>query len=755
MTANDGRIRRFSKEKIQIIRSLDLLVIDEISMVRADLLDMVDAVLRYHRRNQQPFGGVQLLMLGDLHQLPPVAQSDSWQILEQHYQSVYFFSSQALAQTELVTIELQHIFRQSDPLFINLLNKVRDTRLDGASAAALNQRHRSNLASATHKGVITLTTHNAKADAINQKHLQALGAPVCSYRAEVAGDFPENAYPAPATLEFKVGAQVMFLRNDASGDQRYFNGKIGTITHISQQTIQVRCEGDNHTIDVEPVTWDNIKYTINEEKKELEQEVVGKFQQFPLKLAWAITIHKSQGLTFDKVVIDAAGAFASGQVYVALSRCRTLEGIVLTAPIPTNGIKTDPAILAFNEQVRQNPVSGERLEQAMADYEQRLLRECFDLQPLNGRLNYLMRLLQNNASVVQASGGKRLIDATATFSTQVLRVSERFKAQLQSLFEPGRRPSTHPHTMDRLRKASIWFGEQFSAVFGDWITRLSVETDNKELRRQISRAIENLQQDLAVKLAGIESCREQFSPDRYLHSLGSAQMGLSIKKAKPPAPPEYQESEIEHVELFEQLKQWRAKVSEQEQVHRFQVMHQRVLIQLAIHLPRTSAELKTIRGVGKRTVQKYGDDLLALIMAYCDHHKIRAVSPPAKPLPHTTGAETTKKKKNKEKQQKQTDTKQASLALFNQGMAIDAIARERNLSKPTIEGHLCHFVTAGELDIDRLVPQDKQQAIEAVLKTVSGKFLTEIKEKLPKQSPMRTLNSPKPAGIDLVASNQP
>ncbi|MBW2429173.1 MAG: AAA family ATPase, partial [Deltaproteobacteria bacterium] len=355
------RLFRFSKEKKRIIKSLDLLVIDEISMVRADLLDSVDAVLRRHRRNDQPFGGVQLLMIGDLHQLSPVAKQDEWQLLKQYYESVYFFSSHALEQAELVTVELKHIYRQCDPRFIQLLNRVRDNRLDAASLGLLNQRYNQNFTPEKDPGYITLTTHNDSADAINKGRLSALSGKEYCFDAEVSGDFPEHTYPTPFTLVLKKGAQVMFLRNDNSFEKRYFNGKIGKIKSIAGRQICITCPGESEDIVVDAVEWENIKYKVDEENKEIQEDIIGKFKQFPLKLAWAITIHKSQGLTFDKAVIDAESAFAHGQVYVALSRCKTLEGMVLSSPIPSRGIATDESVLNFVKRARQNRPSENRL----------------------------------------------------------------------------------------------------------------------------------------------------------------------------------------------------------------------------------------------------------------------------------------------------------------------------------------------------------------------------------------------------------
>ncbi|MFA5904519.1 MAG: AAA family ATPase, partial [Desulfobacula sp.] len=281
------RLFRFSREKKQTIKSLDLLVIDEISMVRADLLDSVDAVLRQQRGNDLPFGGVQLLMIGDLHQLSPVAKPEEWKLLENHYESVYFFSSHALGRAELITIELDHIFRQSDAGFIKLLNQVRNNRLDAGTVKELNRQYIENFIPEEHQGYITLTTHNNSADTINTKRLELLAGKEYRFDAEISGDFPEQSFPAPQTLMVKKGAQVMFLRNDASPEKSYYNGKIGKITGISNQQIFISCPDEPGEIVAEAVEWENIKYAVNTETMEIREEIIGRFKQFPLKPAWA------------------------------------------------------------------------------------------------------------------------------------------------------------------------------------------------------------------------------------------------------------------------------------------------------------------------------------------------------------------------------------------------------------------------------------------------------------------------------------
>jgi hypothetical protein len=621
------RAFRFSKEKKRIIKSLDLLVIDEISMVRADLLDSVDAVLRRYRRNDQPFGGVQLLMIGDLHQLSPVAKQDEWLLLKQYYDSVYFFSSHALDLTELVTVELQHIYRQSDARFIQLLNRVRDNRLDTASMGALNQRYIENFVPEKNQGYITLTTHNSSADRINKNKLSVLKENEYCFEAQVSGEFPEHIYPAPFKLVLKEGAQVMFLRNDNSIERRFFNGKIGQIKAIAGQQISITCPGDSADIVVEAMEWENIKYSVNEENKEIKEDIIGKFKQFPLKLAWAITIHKSQGLTFDKAVIDVESAFAHGQVYVALSRCKTLEGMVLSSPIPSRGIETDESILNFVDRARQNLPTDNHLQAAKSYYQQQLLLECFDFKLLHSRLDYFVRLLAGNSGLIQISGVSDLIRLQALAQKLIFTVSEKFNRQLRTLFAKQSLPESDGYILERIGKASVWFQDKFGLIFDDLLQKFQVDTDNKEIWGKIDNALNNLKREILVRLAGIKSCEKDFSPPRYLRAISKAEVDLISEKWKKPQTSVYSESDIEHPELFRHLKDWRSRTAKEQGLAHFQVLHQRVLIQIVVNLPGNRKDLKNINGVGKKTLEKYGNDILALVAGYRKKHGLNGVKP--------------------------------------------------------------------------------------------------------------------------------
>jgi DNA-directed RNA polymerase subunit F len=666
---------------------------------------------------------VQLLVIGDLHQLSPVAKQNEWHLLEQHYESVYFFSSKALGLTELLTIELKHIYRQSDASFIKLLNRVRDNRLDESSIADLNHRYIQNFTPGEDQGYITLTTHNRSAESINRTRLQALSKKEHRFKAEISGDFPEHLYPTLATLLLKEGAQVMFVRNDPSAEKLYYNGKIGKITKISSKNISVTCPGDKQEIVVEPIIWENIKYTLNEENKEIEENIIGKFKQYPLKLAWAITIHKSQGLTFEKAIIDAKAAFAHGQIYVALSRCKTIEGMVLSSPILSRGIKTDEAIMCFDENAHQNPPSESRLQAAKISYQQQLLLDCFDFSLLNNRLNYLARLLLGNARVVQVSGVEDISQLEKKAAEDIFIVSENFKRQLRAFFTDGGLPESDAVILERISKASAWFQEKFTEIFEESVPKLHVETDNTELRKKIDNALNNLKKEIAVKVAGVQCCEKGFTPSSFLRAVSAAEIDFTPEKEKKRRPPAYTESDVAHPELFQTLKDWRSRKAKEEEVAHFQVLHQRILIQIVVCLPDNTADLRKINGVGKKTIEKYGEELVELVLDYREKHGIeKVVLPEPKKLPE----ESTPAKDAAPP----FGTKQTSFDMFNNGLTIARIAQERGLVQSTIEGHLSFFVEKGKLDINKLLSPEKQQAIEKELATDHNNSLSEVKNAL-------------------------
>ena len=377
---NNQRRFSFPKGKIRLLRSIDVLVIDEVSMVRADVLDAIDSVLRRYRHRYKPFGGVQLLLIGDLQQLAPVVRQEDWDLLGKYYDSPYFFSSKALQQLDYYTIELKKVYRQSDPEFLNLLNMVRENRMTSEALAHLNSRCIPNFDPPKEEGYIRLTSHNSQADTINQREMEALEGKQFIFDAKIEGEFPEMSYPTDKVLVLKIGAQVMFVKNDR--DKRYYNGMIGTITSIDDNSITVRPMDTDVELKVVADVWQNCKYVLDEETKEISEQVIGTFSQIPLRLAWAITIHKSQGLTFERAIINAKQAFAAGQTYVALSRCKTFEGLVLSAPIPAHAIITDYQVQGYTQQMAAREPSENQLQEAQRNFLYATLEELYNFTPV-------------------------------------------------------------------------------------------------------------------------------------------------------------------------------------------------------------------------------------------------------------------------------------------------------------------------------------------------------------------------------------
>jgi hypothetical protein len=339
---------KYNRQKREMLRELELLVIDEVSMVRMDIMDAIDLALRTVRRSSLPFGGVQVLLIGDLYQLPPVIREDEIRLLSSCYQGRYFFDALVYPKIKPVMLELEVVHRQTDRKFVGILNNIRNTEFDRDDYDALMQYYRPDFQPEEGAGFITLTTHNSTADKLNEESLKRIAGEERYLIAAIHKEFPENMYPTESALRVKVGAQVMFIKNDTSMDKRYFNGKIGIISAINNDNIDVRFTETNTTISVKPETWENKRYLLNKSGDKLEEEVMGSFVQYPIRLAWAITIHKSQGLTFDKAVIDAGASFAAGQVYVALSRCRSMDGLVLKSEITSRSIQSDARIVAFS-----------------------------------------------------------------------------------------------------------------------------------------------------------------------------------------------------------------------------------------------------------------------------------------------------------------------------------------------------------------------------------------------------------------------
>lgn len=629
---------RFSKEKKNIIRTLDLLVIDEISMVRADLLDQIDAVLRLHKDRHRPFGGVQLLMIGDLSQLAPVVKDSEWSLLREYYHTPYFFGSHALQQTQHVTIELTHVYRQTDRTFIDILNEVRENRLTSESLARLNSRVAYGQQTGTNseirnqkseiiEGVIRLTTHNATANRYNEERMDALKGVRFSFRAEVTGTFPESSYPAEEKLVLKKGCQVMFLKNDSQGS-RYYNGKLGVVSAIDAERICVRGIDDGEEIVVEPDVWTNARYVIDKETKEIREEIEGEFRQYPLRLAWAITVHKSQGLTFDRAVLDVNAAFAAGQVYVALSRCRSLEGLVLTAPLSLSSVKTDALVTDYmNVELEQAQHTAGHLTALERDYYLMMLTELFNFKTLEADFHRMLRLIDEHLYKVYPLLLKEYKRADERMTKEITAVSAVFYRQYAALVMESPDYAADRLLAERIHKAASYFLERLDDFMGPLMERAALDSDNKEVKERLTEAAYNLKQSFAQKrhlLARVVG--NGFNVSAYLKDKA---MGLlnadqpAKRERKKSAVPEKIEvdrnADIRHPRLFHKLRAWRSKRAEELGRPVYGVLTQKALIGIANELPTSGRELLRMPGFGKKSLEMFGREILAIVREYLEN----------------------------------------------------------------------------------------------------------------------------------------
>jgi len=561
----------FNAEKKDLLANLELLIIDEISMVRPDVLDQVDLILRNVKGSDFPFGGVQLLLIGDLSQLSPIIRDEEWGMLSRYYATPYFFSSLVMQKAPYVRIELDHVFRQKEQAFVDVLNEVRNQSISKKSLGLLNARYTPDFLPDINDPYITLTTHNAIAQQINDAYLEAQPGAETMFTATIRGDFPKDAYPTETDLKLKTGAQVMFVKNDGSAEKLFYNGKIGTVTNIEANTVFVQCGSEEREIAVEAIEWTNIKYQLDGEA--INETNAGSFAQIPLKLAWAITIHKSQGLTFEKAIIDVSGAFAHGQAYVALSRCRSLAGMVLRNPITEHNIISDPAVAHFNRQAEALQPDQERLARDRELYRQYLLTELFNFQPLQNR----------------TQGFESLLPA---LEKDILDVAKKFTKNLNA---------------DRSQQASAYFRDKLSTA---------VETLHQHLTIIIGTSKDKAAKadQLIIWLMNRIGMMEHFAArpftaDAYLAVAGSkinshSRSYLKALNAKP------------NEKLYEQLLAWREIKAVKEKVMPNMVMSEKTGATIAEKLPATLKALSAIKGVGSQKAAAYGKELIEMVRSY-------------------------------------------------------------------------------------------------------------------------------------------
>ncbi len=661
------RMRSLRKDRVKILRTLDLLIIDEISMVRADILDAVDDTLKRYRRNDKPFGGVQLLMIGDIQQLPPVVKESERPYMEQVYPSPFFFNSKALQRMPYVTVELEKVHRQSDRAFLDILNEVRSGTPGDAALKELNRRLDPDFTPPEDERWIRLTTHNAQADSVNEAKMNALDGEEATFEAQIDGIFPENAYPAEIRLRLKEGAQVMFVRNDTSGEARYYNGKIATVEKVRPELIVK--DGTGESIVVTTEKWENIRYGLNDETGDIEGIVDGTFEQVPLRPAWAVTIHKSQGLTFDHVIIDAGAAFSFGQVYVALSRCRTLEGIVLTTPITRRCTFTSEEVSAFESSREPAEATKLKLPAMSNEYFTSTLCDAFDLQRLRYLYNRVNRIYQVNLSnlypdqagrfnTVGAGNavlfGKADNSAGETFAgiRSLGDTAQKFQKQLRyiaSTINSGA-AEDFPLLKERVAKACEYFRKELRPLASFAAPLTLIEIDDKEVKKAFKAAAEAFLGELRFRLTLYGNVpAEGFSTKAYhklktdnelsdsksLKTLARTLISIpekaseeTLRQAQGPdgqqarrtdrTPDDADDSESTytgslHPELVRALIDWRKEKYTRDNVPAYIILHQKALLAIADIAPTTREELLAVKGFGKSKCDKYGDEILEIV----------------------------------------------------------------------------------------------------------------------------------------------
>lgn len=600
------------RQKIQVLRNLELLVIDEISMVRADLLDAIDAVLRHYRHRNLPFGGVQMLFIGDLFQLSPVARYDEWNLLRPYYEGPYFFQARVFKEVAPVYIELDHVFRQQNQQFVDVLNEVRNNCLTPASRALLNSRYQPDYKPSADDYHIILSTHNAKVDGINAEEMAKLPGKVMTYKAEVSGTFPDSMFPIEKTLSLKEGARVMFVKNDTSAEKLFFNGKLGVVKSLAYDHVVVESDGDD--ILVEATCWENLRYEPGATAETVNVEVVGSFKQIPLRPAWAITIHKSQGLTFDNVVIDAADAFAAGQVYVALSRCRSLEGIVLLSKIPESALTNAQEVLRYTQRQPALDIVNAQLPNSETEYLTALLTGLFDFRDAIRKMDSLRKMTTKEAVYSPETAEFLVTIKGALEGLQV--IGETFQNQLRALIykEMQAKPEQGDvTTQERLKAAAGYFNPKLQELI-DRLKASPCTTDNKESRVDFEELINELYVDLLrqsaliaamAKKAGIKN----YQTARSLFRLPTYHISASVEKTK-------DLSSLPNSQLLFALLNRRKELARDSGSELYTIARTESLKEIAKKLPTTKRELMKIKGFGKTKYDIWGEEIMMMVAQY-------------------------------------------------------------------------------------------------------------------------------------------
>lgn len=655
----------FSKRKL--IQELDLLIIDEISMVRADVLDAVDTLLRSIRKKQTPFGGLQMLFIGDPFQLPPVVKDSEWDHLKELYSSPFFFDSQVMQEANPVFIELSKIYRQQDEDFIALLNRVRNNTCTPPDFEFLHTCYKPDFTPEKENDFITLTSHNYKADAINQKEIQQLPGELFAIEGDVIGDYPPNAFPVDKMLHLKRGAQIMFVKNDKGENRRYFNGKIGIIDGVNaeENSIQVKFPQEDDILTIEKETWKNIRYQFDEEKEAISEEELGSFSQFPIRLAWAVTIHKSQGLTFERAMIDAGRSFASGQVYVALSRLTSPKGLVLQSPIYPGSISTDPHVLAFSEKLMQPEELLQEVEMNEKAFAEQSIFKAFEWDKIIEQLGLILTNFEKK-TLPNKDRAYILLTGIVAKLRNLEVVGQKFSAQLHSLLQEGDIAQEQLHK--RTVAAASWFLQELTQE-GGFIPEMQEHIKAMKLKKRTQKYVEQ------VSLVLLNFERKKNLLDQAV----SITEALAGKKS------------IQ--ELMEEVRK--------------------------MHHP---AEMIASNDISK--------NILNTPISSTNPSRSQNNLPPSEEQNENQDGKESLAKLPKQPRQPKGTSHRLSLQLFKDGQSIKAIATERALAPATIESHLISFIPTGEINVSELVTEEKSHAVRAALTANINVSLSAIKEAL-------------------------
>ena len=706
----------FNAEKLAIIRSLDLLVIDEISMVRADVLEAISATLCRIRRNNNPFGGVQLLMIGDLQQLAPVTTEADASILAPFYSSYFFFGCRALSKVSLCCIELKKVYRQTDSRFVDLLNAVRDGNVSVAVLNELNKRYIPDFNPPESQNYIRLTTHRQKAKDINDQKLNSLSTRQRTYKAVVNGNFQQSSYPTEAELTLKPGAQVMFVKNDPSPSKQFYNGKIVTVESLGVDFVKV-VDSDGKYIQVDPLKWENSKYVMNEDTKEIEEVTDGEFIQLPLQLAWAITIHKSQGLTFDRVMLDAAFAFAHGQVYVALSRCRTLEGLVLTSKLPASAVIGEREVEAFSSSVH-TPTYDE-MSVLKKNYYVHLLMDQFNFSDMYFSLMTLVRLFDEHLSRTYRTNADELHQILDAVDSEIQQIALKFQGQLQFLSQ------NQPEMIqDRIVKSAGYFLPKLKYYEQSVVKLSSVTIINKDVAKKVETALETFDTAVFVKIKTMENSANKFDISSYLKTKALASIGEqngtggSSKANKEGRKTESKSKSKEKLEaensryplFYNALRAWRAQQAKAFDKPAYVILGQTLFVNIVNCRPRTADEVRNLSGFGP-SKEMYIKDILELTnddALFAKENKEYA----------SDNADVAPVRKRNGKLRSDNPIEDTR-TLFLQGLSLSEIAEKIGYAVSTTSDMLYANIENGDLNPYHVVSKDEEQEISTAIKKLN------------------------------------